>query len=90
MTDIYVIYNNDDHIKEIGDIQLRISPFFHFIDDRTRTGRKDAWKVKNTFAAKLTPFVAIYDKDTPIKAFYSETERDVIKDLIDYLKENSL
>lgn len=85
--EVYIVYNDDQTLKELGDTSdLKVSPFFHFIDDRTRRGRKDAWKIKGGFGAKLSPFAVIYEGDKPIKAFYSEAE-DVIKSLIKYLNE---
>lgn len=86
--DVYIIYNKDETLRKLGDTSdLKVSPFFHFIDDRTRRGRKDAWRVKGGFAAKLTPFIAIYEGQKPIKAFYSETGEDVVESLIKYLNE---
>lgn len=86
VTDVYIVYNDDAQIKKIGGTYtLKVSPFFHFIDDRTLKGRKDAYKLKNTWGAKLTPFALCTIGENIIKAFYSESEKDVIKSLIDYL-----
>lgn len=84
VTDVYLVYNNDSQIRRLEDT-FKVSPFFHFIDDRTRQGKKNSWKIKGGFGAKLTPFAVIYEDEKPIKAFYSETGEDVIKSLIDYL-----
>lgn len=84
MMDVYVVYNNDTVLGRIGDT-LKVSPFFHFIDDRTRKGKKDSWKIKGSFGAKLTPFAVVCEGEKPLKAFYSETGEDVIKSLIEYL-----
>lgn len=86
ITDVYLVYNDDNHIKQIGDT-LKVSPFFHFIDDRTRKGKKDSWKIKGGFGAKLTPFAVVYEGEKPLRAFYSETGEDIIKSLIEYLNE---
>lgn len=83
--DVYIIYNDDNILKKLGDAVLKASPFFHFIDDRTYSGKKDSWKIKGGLGAKLTPFIAIYENNIPIKAFYSETGKDIIKELIEYL-----
>lgn len=83
--DIYIVYNNDSILKRIGDAKLKASPFFHFIDDRTYKGKKDSWKVKGALSAKLTPFIAVYENNVPIKAFYSETGEDVIESLINFI-----
>ena len=84
--DVYVVYNDDAVLRRIGGTYtLKVSPFFHFIDDRTREGKKDSWKVKGGFGAKLTPFAVVYEGEKPLKAFYSETGEDVIDSLIKYL-----
>lgn len=85
--DVYIIYNDDLIPKRIGDANLKASPFFHFIDDRTHKGKKDSWKIKGGFGAKLTPFAVVYNRDKPLKAFYSEADSDIIKSLIEYLNE---
>jgi hypothetical protein len=85
--DIYIIYNDDNTLEKIRRTEFKSSPYFHFIDDRTRKGRKDSWKIKGGLSARLTPFVAIYEKDKPIHAIYSETGEDVIESLIKYLNE---
>lgn len=82
--DVYIVYNNDEVLKKLGDT-LKVSPFFHFVDDRTRKGKKDSWKIKGSFGAKLTPFAVVYEGEKPLKAFYSETGENVIDSLIDYL-----
>lgn len=85
VTDVYIVYNDDKQLKEIGD--TKVSPFFHFIDDRTFEGRKKAFKLKGSFSAKQSPFIVCYDKDKPVKAFYSEVDNNIIKSLTDYLNE---
>lgn len=82
--DVYIVYNNDEVLKKLGGT-LKVSPFFHFVDDRTRKGKKDSWKIKGGFSAKLTPFAVVYEGEKPLKAFYSETGENVIDSLIDYL-----
>lgn len=86
ITDVYLVYNDDKHIRQIGGTYtLKVSPFFHFIDDRTIKGKKDSWKLKNQFGAKMTPFAVAYEGDKAVKAFYTEAEQNIIKSLIDYL-----
>lgn len=86
--DVHVIYNDDNVLTRIGGAYtFKASPFFHFIDDRTHVGKKDSWKIKGAFGAKLTPFVVVYEGEKPLKAFYSETGEDVIQSLINYLNE---
>lgn len=84
--DVYVVYNDSSVLTRIGS-ELKTSHFFHFMDDRTHSGRKDGWKLKGSFGAKLTPFAVIFEEEKPLKAFYSETGEDVIESLIKYLNE---
>ena len=86
MFDIYITYNDKNQIDKIGDTS-KYSPIFHFIDVLTNKGKKDAWKIKSHYAAKLDPFAVILEDNKPIKAFYSEAE-DVIDSLIKYLNNN--
>ncbi len=88
ITDVYLVYNNDSIIKRLGGAYtFKVSPFFHFIDDRTLKGRKEAYKLKSHWAATLTPFVVCTEGLNPIKVFYSEEGKDVIESLINYLNE---
>lgn len=90
VTDVYLVYNDDLQIKKIGGTYtLKVSPFFHFIDDRSYDGRKQAFKLKGSYGAKQTPFAVCMDKEKPVKAFYSESEKDVVKSLIKYLNEEN-
>jgi hypothetical protein len=91
ITDVIVVYNDDEQIKKIGGTYtLKVSPFFTFIDERSRKNKKQAYSVKSHYAARLTPFAVCLNKETPIKAFYSETGNDIINELIQYLNEESI
>ena len=37
----------------------------------------------------MTPFVAVYEGDELIKSFYSETDKNVLNSLINYLNEGT-
>lgn len=81
ITDIYVVYT-DSSIKEIyGDISLEISPFFHFIDLKSKDGRKEGLRIKSYWAARLDPFIIMYDKTKPVRAFYQEDGNAVEKSI---------
>ena len=88
ITDVYLVYNDDAQIQQIGGT-WKVSPFFHFIDDRTPDGRREAFKLKGFWGSRVTPFALCTDEEKPIKAFYSEAG-DVIKSLIDYLNGENL
>lgn len=86
ITDVYLVYNDDTQVRQIGGAYtLKVSPFFHFIDDRTLEGKKEAFKLKSSWGSRVTPFALCTDGEKAVKAFYSETGEDVIKSLIDYL-----
>ncbi len=83
MTDVFVVYDDLKQIEKLKDTS-RYSLEFHFIDSETKKGKKEAWKIKSHYAAKLNPFAVILDNNKPIKAFYTEAE-DVVDSLINYL-----
>lgn len=83
LTDVYIVYNNEEHKKKVED-SVKVSPTFHFIDSLSKKSKKNALTLKSYWGARLDPFAIVMDKDKPIKAFYSESE-DVINNLINYL-----
>ena len=85
MIEVSVVYSDEKQIEKVREFN-NDSLTFNFIDISTRKGKKEGWKVKNYFAARLDPFAAIYKDGKPIKVFYSEAG-DVITDLKQYLDE---
>lgn len=86
ITDVYIVYNDENQIKKIGGTYtLKVSPFFHFINDTTRKGKREAYKLKSEWGSRLTPFILCTNGEKAVKAFYSETDIDVINSLIRYL-----
>lgn len=85
MINVTVIYDDLDQIEPFNGSTYSVK--FHLIDSKSKKGKKEAWRVKNYYGAKLNPFAVVLDKDKPIKAFYSEAE-DVIDSLIKYLNNN--
>lgn len=83
ITDIYIVGNPPDYTL-FDDIELKSKPFIHFCDAGSMKERKKAFGLKGSFGAREDPFAIIFDKDKPIKAFYSEAE-DVYQSLIKYL-----
>ena len=86
MTDIIVVYSDKSQLDRIGDTS-KYTPIFHFVDSLAKKGKKEAWRIKSYYGAKLDPFAVILDDEKPIKAFYTEAE-DVINSLIKYLNRN--
>ena len=86
ITDVYVVYNNDNVLRRLGGTYtLKVSPFFHFIDSRTLNGQKEAFKLKGSWGARMDPFAIVFDGDKAIKAFYSETGENIIESLLTFL-----
>ena len=86
MMNIIVVYSDKSHLDRIGDTS-KYTPIFHFVDSLATKSKKEAWRVKSYYGAKLDPFAVILDDKKPIKAFYTEAE-DVIDSLIKYLNNN--
>ena len=86
MTDIIVVYSDKNQLDRIGDTS-KYTPIFHFVDSLAKKSKKEAWRIKSYYGAKLDPFAVILDDKKPIKAFYTEAE-DVINSLIKYLNSN--
>lgn len=86
MTDVIVVYSDKNQLDRIGDTS-KYTPIFHFVDSLAKKSKKEAWRIKSYYGAKLDPFVVILDDEKPIKAFYTEAE-DVIDSLIKYLNNN--
>ena len=83
MTDVIVVYSDKNQLDRIGDTS-KYTPIFHFVDSLAKKSKKEAWRIKSYYGAKLDPFAVILDNEKPIKAFYTEAE-DVIDSLIKYL-----
>lgn len=86
MMNIIVVYSDKSHLDRIGDTS-KYTPIFHFVDSLVKKSKKEAWRIKSYYGAKLDPFAVILDDKKPIKAFYTEAE-DVIDSLIKYLNNN--
>ena len=86
MTDVIVVYSDKNQLDRIGDTS-RYTPIFHFVDSLAKKSKKEAWRIKSYYGAKLDPFAVILDNEKPVRAFYTEAE-DVIDSLIKYLNNN--
>ena len=86
MTEVIVVYSDKSQLDRIGDTS-KYTPIFHFVDSLAKKSKKEAWRIKSYYGAKLDPFAVILDDEKPIKAFYTEAE-DVINSLIKYLNSN--
>ena len=84
MIDVYFVYSNTKDKECIMDSACS-NFFIHFIDAGSYKGKKEAFKLKGSYGAKLDPFAIVLDNGKPIKAFYTENGNSVIKDLEKYL-----
>lgn len=87
ITDVFVVYNSEDQIKKIEEADIPNSPFFTYINESSRKGKKEAYALKGHWGARLSPFIICMDGDKAVKAFYSESEENVIESLINYLND---
>lgn len=83
MIDIYIVYDNDKQIEKVRNLNNE-SLTFHFVDITTRKGKKEGWRIKNGWSARLNPFVLVLKDNNPTSVFYTEHE-DVIKALLTYI-----
>ena len=86
MMNIIVVYSDKSQLDRIGDTS-KYTPIFLFFDSLAKKSKKEAWRIKSYYGAKLDPFAVILDDKKPIKAFYTEAE-DVIDSLTKYLNNN--
>lgn len=82
MKDLYFTYNKQEDYNRLLKIKSIEDYFLHTIDSGTLKGKKEAYKIKSEWGAKLDPFIIIYDNGRPTKAFYSECSEDAITQFI--------
>lgn len=87
--EILVAYD-DDLIPKILEKEIPDGICVSLYDENTRTGKKNAWALKNEWGARETPFVLVTVDGKPNKAFYSEAEKDVILTTLKYVKDELL
>ena len=83
-----VIYENKKDKEFLDLIDSKIPIFIRYIDYNTIEGRKEAYKIKSHWAARMNPFVVVQEDEEIIKVFYSESGKNAIQQLINYLNES--
>lgn len=70
---VKIVYDNPKD-KELIELVEFSAPFFiEFIDTNTKNGRKEAYKIKSQYGAKVNPFIEILDDNNNlIRCFWSE------------------
>lgn len=81
-----VIYDDKKDRELLNLVDSKFPIFVKYIDFNTIDGRKEAYKIKSYWGAKLNPFVVVQKEEKIIKVFYSETQ-NAINQLINYLNE---
>lgn len=82
---INVVFDNEKDRKLLELIPSNIPVFINFINFNTHSGRKEAYKIKGKWAAKVNPFVEVLDDDNKVlRCFYSE-KQSAINQLIQFL-----
>ena len=80
-----VVYDNIKDKELLDKINLGVPFFIDYINVNTVKGKKESYKVKSHWGAKLNPFIELYnDENKIIKLFYSETQ-NAVNQLISYL-----
>jgi len=83
-----IIYDNKKDKELLSLIDSKVPIFINYINVNTPKGKKEAFKIKSHWAAKMNPFVVLKDNDNVIDVFYSEKD-NAIYQLINYLNNGS-
>lgn len=86
MIDIYIVHDNPNVEDLVWNIPTEINPFIHFLDIGSKKDKHKAFKFKQDWGARKTPFCLIESDGVPLKAFYSETGDSAINQLIEFLR----
>ena len=80
-----VVYDNIKDKELLDKINLGVPFFIDYINANTVKGKKESYKIKSHWGAKLNPFIELYDDENKIiKVFYSE-KQNAVNQLISYL-----
>ena len=72
---VKIVYNNLKDKELIELIEFSTPFFIEYVDENTRKGKKEAYKIKSEFGAKKSPFVLVYnDEDKLESVFWSENQ----------------
>lgn len=56
MTDVIIVYSSKSQLDRIGDTS-KYTPSFHFVDSLAKKSKKEAWRIKSYYGAKLDPLI---------------------------------
>ena len=81
-----VVYDNIKDKELLDKIDLRVPFFVEYVNINTVNGKKQGYKIKSRWGAKLNPFIELYDNNEIIQVFYSE-KNNACNQLISYLND---
>lgn len=86
MIDIYIVHNNPEIDNIVWSVPSSLEPFIHLLDIGSQKDKSKAFKFKQHWGARKTPFCLVEKDGNVEKAFYTETGEDAIEQLIKYLR----
>ena len=89
MKDIYIVFDNIDDLNLLEDA-IDSNYFLHYWNINKHNDRSKAFKFKGEWGAKQNPFVLISENDKVIKAYYSETGDNAVKQFINDYESTSI
>jgi len=83
-----VVYDNIKDKELLDKIHLRVPFFINYVNMNTVKGKKEGFRIKGPWSAKLNPFIELYENNEIIQVFYSE-KGNACNQLISYLNDPS-
>ena len=80
-----IVYDNKKDKELLNLVNSKVPIFIKYIDFNTVEGRKEAYQIKSHWSAKMNPFVVIQEEEKIIKVFYTESGKNAVQQLINYL-----
>lgn len=85
LIDVSVTVDSDSQLKRLNEIEYE-NVYFNVYDERYKKGKKEAWSLKNQYAAQLNPFIEIKINGKFYHMIYSEASNDPFGELETMLK----
>lgn len=82
-----VVYDDEKDREFLESVNSKFPIFIQYINYNSKKGRKEAFKIKSEWSAKINPFVIVKENDKIIKVFYSE-ESNAINKLISFINDD--
>lgn len=84
-----VVYDNKKDRELLNLVDSKFPIFINYIDYNTVEGRKESFQIKSHWSARQNPFAVVSEGEKIIKVFYSESGKNAIQQLINYLNEST-